>query len=237
MTYNDEHQERPLIQQRIVLIPIKDLFGHEQTVRSQIDWLKENLQALGYFFRPILVAKGFNVILDGHHRVEALKELGGKNIPCIEIDYLENDEITLDTWHPLFIGDLEGFSFPEILTKLDIKWITIDTFNPSMLAEQKYGFILITTKLKFRLEGSQQEIFAKFISIFNPKNFEYSKTIDYSLHMIEKGKAKFVLLRTNVTKQEVIDSALGMKPFAPKTTRHILSFRYQDIKVPLEALY
>jgi len=237
MTYTDEFHDRPLIQQRIVLISIDDLFGHEQTVRSQIEWLKENLQTLGYFFRPILVAKGLNVILDGHHRVEALRELGGKKIPCIEIDYLDNEEITLDTWHPLFIGDLEGYSFPEVLTNLDIKWTAIDTFNPSMLADSMYGFTLITANRRFRLEGSQQDIFNKFINTFNSKNFEYSKTVEYSFFMVEKGRAQFALLRTNVTKQDVIDNAIAGKPFAPKTTRHILSFRYQDIKVPLEALY
>ncbi|WP_455463751.1 hypothetical protein [Candidatus Hodarchaeum mangrovi] len=237
MTNNEEFLERPLIQQRIVLISIDDLFGHEQTVRSQIDWLKENLQTLGYFFRPILVAKGYNVVLDGHHRVEALKELGGKKIPCIEIDYLENEEITLDTWHPLYTGDLEGVTFPEVLTKLNITWIAIDTFDLSILADPRYGFTLITSNKRFRLEGPQQDIFDKFLNTFNPKSFEYSKTVDYSISMVEKGKAKFALLRRNVTKQDVIDNAIARKPFAPKTTRHILSFRYQDIKVPLDALY
>ena len=32
-----------------------------------------------------LVVKKHNVVLDGHHRIQALKELGGVRIPCIEI--------------------------------------------------------------------------------------------------------------------------------------------------------
>ena len=38
------------------------------------------------------------------------------------------------------------------------------------------------------------------------------------------------------TKQDVINTAKKKELYAPKTTRHILSFRYQDIKGPLKTL-
>ena len=117
MTQDQFHSERPLIHQHIVLIPIDELFGHEEVVQTQVDWLKENLKKLGYFFRPILITKTEKVVLDGHHRVVALKELGEEQnekiirIPCVEIEYIGNKDITLGTWHP-FYNEKGNFSFP-----------------------------------------------------------------------------------------------------------------------------
>ncbi|MHA1975005.1 MAG: hypothetical protein ACTSW1_18590 [Candidatus Hodarchaeales archaeon] len=237
MSSDSDSHERPLIQQRIVLVPIDKLHGHEQTVRSQIDWLKDNITSLGYFFRPILIAKGDNVILDGHHRVEALKELGGIKIPCIEIDYLNNDQIKLDTWHPMYHGTLGDKTIQEILEKMGIKYVELEKFEEEQITKSEYGFILKTNTSQFGLVGTQQELYSKFLERFDGKDFEYSKTIDFAINMVMNGRAKFVLLRRHVTKRDVLETAKSGHPFAPKTTRHILSFRYQDIKVPLKALY
>ncbi|UCE13371.1 MAG: ParB N-terminal domain-containing protein [Candidatus Heimdallarchaeota archaeon] len=237
-----DHSDIPLVHQRIVLISIEELLGHEEVVQPQVDWLKENLKGLNYFFRPILVVKHEKVILDGHHRVVALKELGkewGKNvikIPCIEIEYIDNEEISLDTWHPLYFEQISK-KFPKELKKMKIHWNQLETFTPSILNNSKFGFILKTADNQyFTLEGSQQEIYGKFLEHFNPKVFDYAKTIKRALHSVDNGRSSFALLRTRVTKHDVIRAAKSGILFAPKTTRHILSFRYQDIKVPLDAL-
>lgn len=47
--------------------------------------------------RPVLVADDAFVILDGHHRVEALRSLGCKRVPTYLVDY-GSDLVTLDTW-------------------------------------------------------------------------------------------------------------------------------------------
>jgi ParB-like chromosome segregation protein Spo0J len=73
---DSEKLEKPLIHFHITKKPLEDLLGHEQIVKSQVEWLKTNILKLGYFFRPVLIAKNHNVVLDGHHRVEALIELG-----------------------------------------------------------------------------------------------------------------------------------------------------------------
>ncbi|MHA1968251.1 MAG: chromosome partitioning protein ParB, partial [Candidatus Hodarchaeales archaeon] len=62
------------------------------------------------------------------------------------------------------------------------------------------------------------------------------KTLDFALHLIQNNRVSFVLIRKSLTKKDVIDTAKQKIPLAPKTTRHILSWRYQDIRVPLENL-
>lgn len=237
-----DYSDIPLIHQHIVLISIEELFGHEEVVRPQVDWLKDNLKRLNYFFRPILVAKHEKVILDGHHRVIALKELGeewGKKvvkIPCIEIEYIGNEEIALGTWHPLYSETLSKI-FPAKLKEMKIQWHQLETFTLNVLNNPKFGFTLKTSDNQYyALEGSQQEIYKKFLENFNPKAFDYAKTVKGALHSVDSGRSAFSLLRTRVTKEDVIRTAQSRILFAPKTTRHILSFRYQDIKVPLDAL-
>ncbi|UCG01128.1 MAG: ParB N-terminal domain-containing protein [Candidatus Heimdallarchaeota archaeon] len=237
------YSEKPLVHQHIVLINISELYGHEEIVQTQVEWLKDNLKKLGYFFRPILVAKHEKVILDGHHRVVALQEIGEEKgvktikIPCVEIEYVDNPDITLGTWHPIYTGK-GSFSFPDEINKIGIEWEKVELFSPALLNVPKFGFTLKTNDgCYFCLKGTQQDIYKKFLSHFEPEAFDYAKTLDYAIQSVETGKGTFALLRTRVTKQDVIRSAKSEKLYAPKTTRHILSFRYQDIKVPLEKLF
>ncbi|MFX0181541.1 MAG: ParB N-terminal domain-containing protein [Candidatus Hodarchaeota archaeon] len=227
--------EKPLIHFHIVLIPIDDLLGHEQIVQSQVDWLKSNIKKLGYFFRPILVVKNHNVVLDGHHRVVALEQLGYQKVPCIEIEYLKNKDITLGTWYPIYTENRE-INFPAELDKMGVKWEHLDKFNKSILDDPKYGFTLKTRQDQFLLCETQKAIFSKFLKYFNSLFFDYVKTLKYALQSVEHGQASYALLRSTITKEDVLQTAKKKELYAPKTTRHILSFKYQDIKVPLEAL-
>ena len=57
----------------------------------------EEIRRAGYVRRPILVESRHLVILDGHHRYEALKRLGCTRVPAYLVDY-EDDGIGLTTW-------------------------------------------------------------------------------------------------------------------------------------------
>ena len=223
------------MQCRIVLKNIKDLYGHEQVVRPQVELLKENLKRLGYFFRPILVVKKHNVVLDGHHRVQALKEMGGVRIPCIEIKYLNNPEITLATWFPLYTGDANNFLTN--LQQMGIESKPIDDIDETTFQNTEYGFSLYSLEGNWLLKGTQQNLFQKFLDTYNPEKFEYVKTMDFAFTAVKKRTASFALLRKSLTKQDVINTAKSGNVFAPKTTRHILTYKYQDIKVPLDTLF
>ncbi len=219
----------------IILVPIADLYDHEQIVQTQVEWLKNNIINLGYFFRPILIAKNQNVILDGHHRVAAMKELGYTKIPCVEIEYVENDDIRIGTWFPIYT-EKRDIKFPSEFEKIDVEWKNLETFTTEVLENPDYGFLLKTAENQFIIKGTQQEIFTKFLAYFNPELFEYSKTLDNAFRSLKNRRASFILTRKPPTKQEVVETARSGKPFAPKTTRHILSFKYQDIQVPLKNL-
>jgi hypothetical protein len=227
--------EKPLVQCRIVLIDIEKLYGHEQVVQSQVDYLKHNLKELGYFFRPILVVKKHNVVLDGHHRVQALKEMGGVRIPCIEIPYLGNKDISLGTWFPIYTGSSK--EFPAAFKDLKIEWEEVGDNKSDLFSNPEVGFVLYAKNGQWLLKGNQKELYKTFIDHYDSKKFEYVKTTNYAVNSVNNGYSAFALLRKTLTKQDVLKTAKSGTVYAPKTTRHILTYRYQDIKVPLENLF
>lgn len=82
---------------RYELIDIDRLKSHEETRSELLDSLVKEIRKDGYLRKPVLVEKRYCVILDGHHRFEALKRLGCKKIPCYLVDYFD-DAIFLTTW-------------------------------------------------------------------------------------------------------------------------------------------
>lgn len=81
------------------LVPIELLRGHEEHESERVDALVAELQRAGRFVDPIWVARGTWVILNGHHRVEALRRLRLKRVPAWVFDY-EGNCVDLDRWTP-----------------------------------------------------------------------------------------------------------------------------------------
>jgi len=79
------------------LVPIEKLRPHEEIDEENVRELVEELRRTGVFADPIWVAKDSWVILNGHHRVEALRRLGAKRIPAWVFDY-ESDIIRVERW-------------------------------------------------------------------------------------------------------------------------------------------
>ena len=63
---------------------------------SQLKLVKYDLLIRGYLKNPVIVDRDNFIILDGHHRVAALKQLGANKIPAYLVDYQnKNIRVTL----------------------------------------------------------------------------------------------------------------------------------------------
>lgn len=80
-----------------MLIEIDRLRAHELVERDRVEKLKEELRRSGVLVRPILVDEKNLIVIDGHHRVQALRELGCKLVPALLVDY-ENSNICVVPW-------------------------------------------------------------------------------------------------------------------------------------------
>lgn len=84
---------------RFALVPLADLRAHEEIVATDLPALVAEIRALGRLQYPIWVADGSLVILNGHHRVAALRRLGAVRAPAWLIDY-HSPAIHVDRWSP-----------------------------------------------------------------------------------------------------------------------------------------
>lgn len=89
--------EEPASSPRLVVLDISELKGHERTQPALLDRIREEIRRDRCLRKPILVADRDLVILDGHHRFEALRQLGCRRIPAYVVDY-GSEVVRVDVW-------------------------------------------------------------------------------------------------------------------------------------------
>ena len=75
----------------IKLIDLGKLKIHERISRNRLAAVKKMIVSACAFTEPIVVEKNNLVILDGHHRVTVLKEMGYRKIPAYLVNYLNQN--------------------------------------------------------------------------------------------------------------------------------------------------
>ena len=71
----------------ILILKIDELKEHEDIRPAYLEELKNQIMLDGILKMPIAVDEKTYVILDGHHRLQALKRLGCTKIPVVLVDY------------------------------------------------------------------------------------------------------------------------------------------------------
>ena len=79
----------------IVMIPVDQLTPYENNARKHgqkdVDEIVRSIQADG-FNDPLAVWGERNIIVEGHGRLLAAKQLGLKELPCIRLDHLTDEQ-------------------------------------------------------------------------------------------------------------------------------------------------
>ena len=82
----------------VELVPLEVLRPHEQIISSKVDQLLRMTNRWNAYTKPLLIDRITGTILDGHHRFHVAQRLSLKCVPCVLIDYLDDDSIELDVW-------------------------------------------------------------------------------------------------------------------------------------------
>lgn len=75
--------------QKIQYIPIEKLRAHEKTNRTALAALRAKIKQDGVLKNPLIADTQYLVVLDGHHRLQALKDLGCTLAPVFLVDYAD----------------------------------------------------------------------------------------------------------------------------------------------------
>jgi hypothetical protein len=90
-------EKRKSKQDEFVFLNIEELREHEEIRPDYLEALKEEILDDGILKMPICIDRKTCIILDGHHRLQALKRLGCKKIPCVLVDY-QSENISVIPW-------------------------------------------------------------------------------------------------------------------------------------------
>lgn len=80
-----------LVSARFVLLPIRDLKTHEAAEPERVRRVIRQIRSTGQVKKAIAVDARSMVVLDGVHRLSALKALGSSRVPAWLIDYSSED--------------------------------------------------------------------------------------------------------------------------------------------------
>ena len=115
---------------KITLIDINKLKRHEEINQRHLLEIFFRLKKDGLLKHPVVVDKKNFIILDGHHRVAALKQLGVNKIPSFLVNYQDKNIRVVLRRKEFFFEDikqavidycLKGKIFPSKTTKHLIK--------------------------------------------------------------------------------------------------------------------
>lgn len=119
----------------IIKLKINELTPYENNAKvhtdEQIEQIKKSIELFG-MNDPIGVWGKDNIIVEGHGRLEALKELGYNEVECIRLDHLTDEERKAYTLAHNKINMNTDFNF----TLLDEELADIETINM-----EDFGFI------------------------------------------------------------------------------------------------
>ena len=117
----------------IIRLKINDITPYEKNAKihteAQIEQIKKSIQEFG-MNDPIAVWGDKNTIVEGHGRLEALKQLGYTEVDCIRLDHLTDEERKAYTLAHNKINMNTGFDIDLLDEELDsIEDIDMEDFG------------------------------------------------------------------------------------------------------------
>lgn len=80
-----------IIMQTLKLLAVNQLIPHEKVESRKLEKVLADLKKTQILRKPVVIDVKSNIILDGHHRCQAFKEMGIREIPCLMVDYFSKD--------------------------------------------------------------------------------------------------------------------------------------------------
>jgi len=225
----------------IAIVDIDALLLHEETIPELLQQLMASIEKDECLNHPIIADSESLLVLDGVHRVAALRNLKCKWVPACLIDY-RNPAVQVFNWY----RTIRGINATELLTQ--IKYVgsnleKVDQINKNIIGVSPVVAAVKTLDGSFlirsRFEGLKEAygIIECIEKRFKTVGLEIKyETESDALQRLVKHQADAVLLTPKLTKRAIIDTACSGEIFAHKASRHIIPARPMSLCFPLNLL-
>ncbi len=233
---------------RLILeaVPVSVLRVHERIIPEAAQKLLLQLKNWALLHNPIICGTN-NIILDGHHRTYAFKQLGFLYIPVCKIDY-QHEDTQVRCWFRLLTNVTDTAKVMEVFRRAGATIRAVE--NKEALKAQ-----LDANPLSFGLQHGSNY----FLVLFPPEQIHDAPEAYDQLEKIQKELEKdgittdyipceaaeddgtscelepnqVVIWTPQITKDMVEEAVKQNKCFAPKTTRHVIPARPINVNVPI----
>lgn len=240
----------------IKIVPLNNILVHEQTVKKWARHLAYYMADTGIQKNPIVVCKINKkyIVLDGMHRVEAMKFLKCRDIMVYIVDYF-NDNVELHNWYAIAFGKIK---IEKLIKEVNNNKYKNELDITKLKKRLNLNELIKTRKILVALRDKEENIY-----IISPKkeidsnayiNITTSliETIESAIDAMEcrlvyvpdtTGENDFkissgsiLIYRPLYKKEEIINWTLAGNTFPRKSTRHIIPGRPLRVDINITLL-
>ncbi|KXB01934.1 hypothetical protein AKJ45_03845 [candidate division MSBL1 archaeon SCGC-AAA261F19] len=224
---------------KIAPVDINRLKVHEEAITPFVENLTNSILREEFLRHPVIVDKEKLVVLDGTHRIMALRKIDCSSAPACLVNY-QDSRIKLKSFDRLAYSDMGVIL--DLCSQLGFSTIDCNLKEvDKILRMRKADLALVSDEEVFLLDGGAENLreISRIVWKLEEKakkmgiEVGYSTKVDFSS---EVKRGSVVIKMPAASKDEVVNAALSGEFFAPKTTRHIIPSRPMNIKAPLELL-
>jgi len=232
----------------IRIVPIEELVPHEMEDPERTKRIEMRIKADGVLKNPVMVGKistdGFRMLLlDGVHRVNALKRLGCRDVVAQIVNYWSH-EVEVFTWHHL----IRGFDPNHLLNKIkDIKDVVLEKARretaQALLEKREIVSYLLFRNGDVFVVKSKGDLKAKTMKL---RDVVDACRETSEIYRVTKGEADFLLKASRDStailfipvygKKDIVDLALSNVKLPAGVTRHVVSKRALGLHIDLALL-
>lgn len=226
----------------IAILDISSLHVHEEIIPQLLQHLTASIIADGYVKDPVIVDKKTLTVLDGAHRVAALRKLRIPRIPACLVDY-RNPNIKVSNWCRTLT---DSSNVEKVIKGLKLPRVTIEGSQESSISNAGNSPNVATIKLRntnfliksrFTSFNEIYDIIERIESRLRASGLKMRyETERDALQSLYAGSVEAVICTPKLTKKKIVDLALSGTVLEAKTTRHVIPVRPMRLNVPISLL-
>ena len=227
----------------IALIDLDRLHIHEEVIPAVVDQLAESIVKDKVLRNPVMVDKNSLVVLDGMHRVAALRKIGCRRMPVCLVDY-SNPTIGLFEWYRTLKGDRVEQRVTESARTLGLK-LKKSKYDEGMKALEAglADALLIMRDSCVQVVNGGQDVKSAFAVVKKLENQLITSGLNVGYEtasdaekQLKEGKVDMVFAIPPIKKSDVLKQGIRDEPFPHKVTRHTVPARPLELDVPFDML-
>jgi len=220
-----------------VLVELDRLRLHEEADPDVLFPLLRQIEGDGVLWSPVIVDRETLVVLDGTHRVTALRMLGCRYACAFLVDYRE-PEIGVDRWFRAF-ESLDAAKASEAAVEMGLELIPLE--SPGSM-DVSYPVLRLNDGSRYalapRLDAARcYDALSRFERALGAMGYETAYDTERDAEeKLTRNAVSAILRPPTVRKEQVVNTTLLGRVLSCKATRHIIPRRPVGVDVPLRLL-